>query len=43
MAKALDENGFDGEERKLGEQTGLDIETSVSEISLVLCLFIKHY
>ena len=24
MAKALDENGFDGEERKLGEQTGLD-------------------
>ena len=26
MAKALDENGFDGEERKLGEQTGLDIE-----------------
>ena len=24
MAKALDENGSDGEERKLGEQTGLD-------------------
>lgn len=26
MAKASDENGSDGEERKLGEQTGLDIE-----------------
>ena len=24
MAKALNENGFDGQERKLGEQTGLD-------------------
>ena len=24
MAKALHENGSDGEERKLGEQTGLD-------------------
>jgi hypothetical protein len=24
VAKALDENGSDGEERKLGEQTGLD-------------------
>ena len=24
MAKAFDENGSDGEERKLGEQTGLD-------------------
>ncbi len=24
MAKASDENGFDGEGRKLGEQTGLD-------------------
>ena len=24
MAKALDENGFDGEGRKLGEQNGLD-------------------
>jgi hypothetical protein len=39
VAKALDENGFDGEERKLGEQTGLDIETSVSRISLIFCLF----
>ena len=26
MAKAPNENGSDGEERKLGEQTGLDIE-----------------
>ena len=26
MAKALNEHGSDGEERKLGEQTGLDIE-----------------
>ena len=26
MAKAPNENGFDGEERKLGEQTGLDSE-----------------
>ena len=24
MAKAFDENGSDGEERKLGEQKGLD-------------------
>ena len=24
VAKALDENGSDGEERRLGEQTGLD-------------------
>ena len=43
MAKAPNENGSDGEEQKLGEQTGLDIETCVSEISLVLCLFIKLY
>ena len=26
VAKALHENGSDGEERKLGEQTGLDFE-----------------
>ena len=26
MAKAPNENGSDGEERKLGEQTGLDFE-----------------
>ena len=26
VAKAPNENGFDGEERKLGEQTGLDSE-----------------
>ena len=34
MAKASDENGSDGEERKLGEQTGLDIEnpTRFSEL-----------
>ncbi len=43
MAKALHENGSDGEERKLGEQTGLDIEALVSEIILILCLFIKLY
>ena len=30
MAKAPNENGSDGEERKLGEQTGLDSGVLVS-------------
>ena len=36
MAKALDENGFDGEERKLGEQTGLDSGVFVKLFSVCL-------
>ena len=38
MAKASDENGSDGEGRKLGEQTGLDTRnfpTKISGVSLV--------
>ena len=35
MAKALDENGFDGEERKLGEQNGLDS----GSFEVIFCFF----
>ncbi len=51
MAKALHENGSDGEERKLGEQTGLDIKNSVNfwnfthevrKVREILCLQIKN-
>ena len=37
MAKALNENGSDGEGRKLGEQTGLDTRNflKISGVSLV--------
>ena len=38
MAKASGENGSDGEERKLGEQTGLDtrVVPAVNAVSEVL-------
>ena len=36
MAKALDENGSDGEERKLGEQTGLDTRSFLNSQLLEL-------
>ena len=35
VAKAPNENGSDGEERKLGEQTGLDIETLVLNMNFL--------
>ena len=35
MAKAPDENGSDGEERKLGEQNGLDSGSFASNINFV--------
>ena len=38
MAKAPNENGSDGEERKLGEQTGLDIEKFLK----FLCCFLNN-
>ena len=31
VAKAPNENGSDGQERKLGEQTGLDIERFIKQ------------
>ena len=34
MAKALGQNGSDSEGRKLGERSGLDIETPVSKLVL---------
>ena len=34
MAKAPNENGSDGEERKLGEQTGLDTDGAPSESAI---------
>ena len=38
VAKAPNENGFDGEERKLGEQTGLDSGSfGVKKLLLVCC------
>ena len=41
MAKAPNENGSDGEERKLGEQKGLDIENFVrifrESVSVFFC------
>jgi hypothetical protein len=40
VAKALHENGFDGEERKLGEQTGLDSGFFVS--ATLFCLFVSY-
>ena len=43
MAKALDENGFDGEERKLGEQNGLDSGSFVCFMSNFIFLFDKNY
>ena len=36
MAKAPNENGFDGQERKLGEQTGLD--SGVFVMLVFICL-----
>ena len=41
MAKAPTENGSDGEERKLGEQTGLD--SGVFVLLILICLRIKKY
>ena len=42
MAKALDENGSDGEERKLGEQNGLDtrVVLAVNAVSWVMRVFL---
>ena len=37
MAKAPNENGFDGEERKLGEQTGLDTRNSLEKFLELAC------
>ena len=39
MAKAPTENGSDGEERKLGEQTGLD--SGVFALLIFICLLIQ--
>ena len=36
MAKASNENGSDGEERKLGEQNGLDS----GSFDIVFCFFV---
>ena len=43
MAKAPNQNGFDGEGRKLGEQTGLDTRKFLTKFSGVrlVNLFIK--
>ena len=41
VAKASNENGFDGEERKLGEQTGLDTGSFVSRVYFI-CLQEKY-
>ena len=41
VAKAPNENGSDGEERKLGEQTGLDIE-GFAKVIFIVCLLGKN-
>ena len=43
MAKASNENGSDGEERKLGEQTGLDIKNSANFWTLLFAKYERFF